>query len=37
LEIIAANPTKAGWTWAASQPLIPKGEQSGLLTPIASP
>jgi len=36
LEIIAANPTKAGWTWAASQPLIPKGEQSGLLTRIAT-
>ncbi len=35
-EIIADNLSKAGWSWAASQRLIPTGEQSGLLTHIAA-
>jgi hypothetical protein len=35
-EIIADNLSKAGWSWAASQPWIPAGEQSGLLTDIAA-
>jgi hypothetical protein len=34
-EIIADNLSKAGWNWAASQRLIPAGEQSGLQTRIA--
>jgi len=34
-EIIADNLSKAGWSWAASQRLIPTGKQSGLLTQIA--
>jgi hypothetical protein len=34
-EIIADNLSKAGWSWAASQRLIPAGEQSGLQTRIA--
>jgi hypothetical protein len=29
-EIIADNLSKAGWSWAACQPLIPAGERSGL-------
>ena len=35
-EIIADNLKKAGWSWAASQPLILRDEQSGLLTHIAA-
>jgi hypothetical protein len=35
-EIIADNLKKAGWRWAASQPLILTDEQSGLLTRIAA-
>jgi len=31
-EIIADNLSKADWSWAASQRLIPTGEQSGLQT-----
>jgi hypothetical protein len=31
-EIIADNLSKAGWSWDASQPLIWRGEQSGLET-----
>jgi hypothetical protein len=34
-EIIADNLSGAGWSWAASQPWIPMGEQSSLLTRIA--
>jgi hypothetical protein len=34
-EIIADNLSKTGWSWAASQRLIPKRERSGLLTRIA--
>ncbi len=29
-EIIADNLSKAGWSWAVSQPLIPTGKRSGL-------
>jgi hypothetical protein len=32
LGIIAANISKAGWSWGANQPLIQRGEQSGLRT-----
>jgi hypothetical protein len=35
-EIIAGNLSKAGWSWAASQPWIPAGERSGLPTRIAA-
>jgi hypothetical protein len=35
-EIIADKFNKAGWSWAASQPLIPTGERSGLLAHIAT-
>jgi hypothetical protein len=35
-SIIADNLSKAGWSWAASQRLIPTGERSGLLTRIAT-
>jgi hypothetical protein len=35
LKIIADNLSKAGWSWAASQPLILAGERSGLRTHIA--
>jgi hypothetical protein len=35
-EIIADNLSKAGWSWAALQRLIAMGEQSGLLTRIAT-
>jgi hypothetical protein len=35
-EAIADNLSKAGWSWAVSQRLIPTGEQSGLLTRIAT-
>jgi hypothetical protein len=35
-EMIADNLTKAGWSWAVSQRLIPMGEQSGLLTHTAA-
>jgi hypothetical protein len=31
-EIIAHNLSKAGWSWAVSQRLIPAGERSGLQT-----
>jgi hypothetical protein len=34
-EIIADNLRKPVGVWAGSQPLIPAGEQSGLLTRIA--
>jgi hypothetical protein len=34
-EIIADNLSKAGWSWAAFQPLILADEQSSLLTRIA--
>jgi hypothetical protein len=33
-QIIADNLSKAGWSWAASQRLIPTDKPSGLLTPI---
>jgi hypothetical protein len=36
-EIIADNLSKAGWSWAAFQRLIPTGERSSLLMQIASP
>jgi len=36
LEIIADNFSRGAWSWAASQRLIPTGEQSGLLTHIAT-
>jgi hypothetical protein len=36
-EIIADNLSKAGWSWAVSQRLIPTGERSGLLMHIATP
>jgi len=35
-EIIADNLSKAGWSLGWSQPLIPTGEQFGLLTHIAT-
>jgi hypothetical protein len=35
-ETIADKLSKADWTWGASQRLIPTGEQSGLLTRIAT-
>jgi hypothetical protein len=36
-EIIADNLSKAGWSFGAvSQPWMPKGEQSGLQTRIAT-
>jgi hypothetical protein len=35
-KIIADNLSKAGWSLAGSQPLIPTGEQSGLQTRIAT-
>jgi hypothetical protein len=35
-QIIADNLKKTGWSWAGCQPLIPRGEQSGLLTRIAA-
>jgi len=35
-EIIADSLSKAAWSWAVSQRLIPTGERSGLLTPIAA-
>jgi hypothetical protein len=35
-EIIADNLSKAGWSWAVSQPLIPTDEQSGLQRHIAA-
>jgi hypothetical protein len=35
-EIMADNLSKAGWSWGASQPWIPTGEQSGLLMHIAT-
>ncbi|HEV3098886.1 MAG TPA: hypothetical protein VGY75_04150 [Candidatus Udaeobacter sp.] len=35
-ELIANNLSKAGWNWAVSRRLIPTGEQSGLLTHIAT-
>jgi hypothetical protein len=35
-EIIADNLSKAGWSWGWSQPLIPRDEQSGLQTRIAT-
>jgi hypothetical protein len=31
-EIIADNLSKAGWSWAASQPWIPTDGQPSLLT-----
>jgi hypothetical protein len=34
-EIIADNLSKAGWSLAGSQPLIPRGERSGSPTRIA--
>jgi hypothetical protein len=34
-EIIADKLSKASWSWGGSQPWIPKGERSGLLTRIA--
>jgi hypothetical protein len=34
-EIIADNLSKAGWSWAVSQPQIVRGEPSGMLTRIA--
>jgi hypothetical protein len=35
-ETIADNLSKAGWSWAAFQPWIVMGEQSGLLTHTAT-
>src|SRR5580700_945421 len=35
-KLIANNLSKAGWSWAMSRRLIPTGEQSGLLTHIAT-
>ena len=35
-EIIADNLSKAGFSWGGSQPLIPTGEQFGLLMHIAT-
>jgi len=35
-EIIADNLSKAGWSWVVSQPWIRTGEQSSLLTHIAT-
>ena len=35
-EIIADNLSKAGWSWAVSQQLIPTGERSLSLTLIAT-
>src|SRR5262249_57357409 len=35
-EIIADKLSAASWSWAGSQPSIPRGEQSGLLTLIAA-
>jgi len=35
-EIVADNLSKAGWSLGWSQPLIPKAEQSGLLTHSAT-
>jgi hypothetical protein len=35
-EIIADNLSKAGWSWAVSQPWIVTGERSGLLASIAA-
>jgi hypothetical protein len=35
-EIIADNLSKADWVGAGSQPLILRGERSGLLTRIAA-
>jgi hypothetical protein len=35
-EIIADNLSKAGWSWAVCQRLIPRGEQSGLQTHTAT-
>jgi hypothetical protein len=33
-EIITDNPSKAGWSWAVSQPWNPMGKRSRLLTRI---
>ena len=35
-EIIADNLSKAGWSWAVSQPSIRMGERSGLWTRMAT-
>src|SRR4029077_17905690 len=35
-ETIADNLSKAGWSWPAFRPWTVRGEQSGLLTHIAS-
>jgi hypothetical protein len=35
-EKVADNLSKGGWSWAASQRLIPTGERSGLLTHTAT-
>jgi hypothetical protein len=35
-EIIADRLSKAGWSWAGSQPLILRAERSGLWTRIAT-
>jgi hypothetical protein len=35
-EIIADNLKKRGWSYGTSQPLILRGEQSGLLTRSAA-
>jgi len=35
-EIITDNLSKAGWSWVASQRLIPTGERSGLQTHTAT-
>ena len=35
-EIIADRLSKAGWSWAVSQPLIFRGEQFGLQTHTAT-
>ena len=35
-EVIADNLSKAGWSWAVSQPSTLTDKQSSLLTPIAT-
>jgi hypothetical protein len=35
-EIIADNLSKAGWSWGCVSAIVPKGEQSGLLTRTAA-
>jgi hypothetical protein len=35
-QIVVDGLSKAGWSWAVSQRLIPTGERSGLLTRTAT-